>query len=448
MPNNFYAPKPLNLVGRNDRLAMLLDMGVPPGEDASYEEQKQNLLNQKDKLIDNSKLNFLQKLESAIQTARNSNAPEGPLSPVDFATQTLAKSIPSPNEVNPDNIIKSIPPLVHGALDIAQHPIAALKQAALNGPPDPTTMAAIALPGAALNAYREMVPLSARMYLHHMAGIPTPFTRVNEGERQALTDMAQGKINELLDKQQNIDKVRAYALQSVNKIRLMNMDELMNYAKEEGIQIPRGRTFETTAQLRDYFVNEYKKLRPSMFNEESRNQIKNQILHLGDEADNANVRQDFENITGKKLSGFQIYPDEFATTFGKTYIEPMVEKDINSINYGRIIPKSIKDTYKFYPDVYGYDKGEGLRILKQHIADLKQDIKFGHKKDIGLNINNFIKNIMEMGARDPAGVLARKIGFRRPTSIIDIPLQTPAPMNAYDRAAILLGVKAAAEKKD
>jgi len=35
--------------------------------------------------------------------------------------------------------------------------------------------------------------MSARVYLHHMAGVSTPFTHVNERNEKPLTEMAQSK---------------------------------------------------------------------------------------------------------------------------------------------------------------------------------------------------------------------------------------------------------------
>jgi len=441
-------------VNRNDRVAALLDMGISPGEDESYDVQARRLMAQKDQLIDTKKLNILQQIESAIQTARNKGAPEGPLSPLDFATQTLAKTIPSPSEVDINKFSRDIPEIGQGILEVAKHPLASAKQAILNGPPNPTTVASMLVPGAALKAYRELVPLETRTYLHHMAGIPTPFTRVNERERQALTQMAQDRIDELLKIQHNMDQVKAYALKNINDIKLMKPAELVEYAQNEGVLIDSDK-FKTKGpyknsdsyfdinKLRDFLINDYKEQRPSIFMDKTTLKARG---YLGNEMDNANVREEFEKLTGKQLRAIPVpNTDEFATAFGKAYVEPTIDKTT-----GRIVPKAIKDTYKFYPDVYSFDKGEARAGIKAYFdMILKGHFQGGGNiTNVGPAVRDFIKNVFRMNAHEPAGTIARKLGMRRPTSIIDIPLQTPAPMNAYDKAAILLGAKALASKKE
>jgi hypothetical protein len=431
--------KPLQLLGTNKRLEALLDMGISPGEDDSYEVQAQKLLRQKDQLVNNTKRNAFDRLESLIQTARQDSPPEGPLSPLNFATQTLAKIIPAPSEFTPDNSIKAVQ-------EIAKHPIASLKQAVLNGPPDPTTVAAFLLPGAALKAYREFTPLAARTYIHHMAGVPTPFSHVTETERAALTQMAQDRIDQLLRTQHAMDTAKSHALQQVNKIKLMNDEQLLQFGRDENMfnnniyvdkdyserhirNIP-------TDELRELIIKKYKRDRLSVF----RDAMNEKTFDLSsvDKADRENVAEEYRRITGRPIQSFGVHSDEFSTALGKTFVEPMVDKAT-----GRIVPKSIKDTYKFYPDVYQYAKGHGRNILKK---------LWGHEDWESPNLLDRIYENLKMSlstsSNAPLGIWARKLGMRRPTSIIDIPLTKPPPMNAYDKAAILLGAKSLASKKE
>lgn len=414
------------MINLQDRKDFLLGTGVSPGEDNNYDTQASNLSTQQGVLRDNAKQNILQRIEVLLQSGRHAGPTpyNGAPSPLEFAQQVLSKSIPTPSELNPINIIKSIPSLVEGVANTVMHPIAAAKQFALN-PPEPSTYAALALPGAVLSAYRNLVPIEARTYLHHMAGIPTPFTSVTEGERAALTDIAQEKIDRVLDKRLRYEQDISNVHRQINDYKMMTPSQLIRITTDN--ELAQAGSLE---QARLNKIDKVKKRLAIMVQDKPK---------FGELADNENVRNDFQDITGKQLKGFQIYPFKanlpynFQSAFGKTYVEPMVEPGT-----GKIIPKSIQDTYKFYPDAYSYIPGQG----RGGILDRLTNLNGGHS-----SIPSRISSLFNMGANDPLGIIARKLGMARPTSIINIPLRGPAPMNAYDKAAILLGGKPLTEQR-
>ena len=451
------------MINLQDRKDYLLDTGVSPGEDDSYDEQAKKLIAQQGSLRDNAKQNLLQRLEVLIKSNRHRGAPDGPPNPLEFAAQVASKVVPTPSELgdtiqsgikpmqslgkfDPTSIADSAPALMAVA---KSHPLALLKQAALN-PPEPSTLAALAVPEAALAGYRNLVPLAARTYIHHMAGIPTPFTHVTEAERTALTEMAQTKIDYFLKKTAEKQKYTAEALQNIAKLKTMSPNRLYRYVEQEGLYIPE-KADKTAEEIRGYLIDQLKaRLEMAEYGTSP-------YAHGMEKTDRVNVAKDYETITGEKLKGFEVFPTverpngdgyhSFNTALGKTYVEPMVDKAT-----GKIVPKRIQDTYKFYPDVYSYGKGQGLYGIKKEFRFLMDDLKPPHKGGVSPQyrmekIMQFFKEVLNMDSQSPAGILARKVGMKRPTSIIDINLQGAAKMNAYDKAAILLGGKPLAEQR-
>lgn len=378
---------------------------------------------------------FFHKLDIAIRTARAAGTPEGFTSPSEFAARVMANLVIAPQDIKD---IPHIPAAIKAMVtEIKKDPAGAVKYLAEN-PPHPATVAAMVAPTLGLKAYRNLVPLSARTYIHGFVGGGTPFTQITNKERTLLKDLAQ----------ENIDN----RLQTVYNRTLLNA---VRANKRVNILLAPDSEIEKMWERYLFY-------KPGIDNEAKRRiflkrvEKRHGILFSGYTNEERNARKDFiEASGGVEPKGYYSRISEMASpmhervtnALGKHYVEPMITPE------GKVVPKSIQDVYKFYPEHYGYDEKVSilgkLKQLYQGFPELfdPQIYETMPNKHIE-RLKYLYSNLKDTAAYNTGGEIYRRLAFKNKPYIINLNLQDDInQLNTIDKAAILAGLQSAAKEK-